>query len=109
MAFMLPRPENSSHSCAANEIYRSSDFLKYYPIMANYLLVGVIDMDLREQVSGKHELWDIDKTINLSALSYRLKDLESMVGRHGHGIDVGLKCMFLQFLYDLSGRQLEKE
>ena len=71
--------------------------------------MAFIDMDLREQVSGKHELWDIDKTINLSALSYRLKDLGSMVGRHGYGIDVGLKCLFLQFLYDLSDRQLEKE
>jgi len=71
--------------------------------------MAFIDMDLTEQVSGKHELWDIDKTINLSALSYRLKDLGSMVGRHGYGIDVGLKCLFLQFLYDLSDRQLEKE
>ena len=71
--------------------------------------MAFLDIDLREQVSGKHELWDIDKTINLRALSYRLKDMESTVGRHGYGLDVGLKCLFLQFLYDLSDRQLEKE
>mgnify|MGYP003334779111 FL=1 len=71
--------------------------------------MAFLDMDLTEQVSGKHELWDIGNTVNLSALSYRLKDLESMVGRQGYGVDVGLKCLFLQFLYDLSDRELERE
>lgn len=71
--------------------------------------MAFLDMDLTEQVSGKHELWDIANTVNLSALAYRLKDLESMVGRHGYGVDVGLKCLFLQFMYDLSDRELERE
>ena len=66
-------------------------------------------IDLTDQVSGKHELWDIQSTVNLSALVYRLKDLETEQGRHGYGVDVGLKCLFLQFLYDLSDRQMEKE
>ena len=42
--------------------------------------MAFLDMDLTEQVSGKHELRDISKKINLSTLGYRLKDLESMVG-----------------------------
>lgn len=48
--------------------------------------MAFLDMDLTEQVSGKHELRDISKTINLSTLWYRLKDLESMVGRNGYGV-----------------------
>ena len=71
--------------------------------------MAFLDMDLTEQVSGKHELWDIANTVNVSALAYRLKDLESMVGRHGYGVDVGLKRLFLQFMYDLSDRELERE
>ena len=71
--------------------------------------MAFLDMDLTDQVSGKHELWYIQKTVNLSSLVYRLKDLEREVGRHGYGVDVGLKCMFLQFLYDKSDRQLEQE
>ena len=67
------------------------------------------DIDLKEQVEKKHELWDINETVNISRLSYRLKELETEIGRHGYGVDVGLKCMFLQFLYDLSDRELEKE
>ena len=66
-------------------------------------------MDLIEQVCRKHELWDISNTINLITLVYRLKDLESMVGRQGYGLDVGVKCLFLQFMYDLSYRELEHE
>ncbi len=67
------------------------------------------DIDLKEQVEKKHELWDINETVNISSLSYRLKELETEIGRHGYGVAVGLKCMFLQFLYDLSDRELEKE
>ena len=36
-------------------------------------------------------------------------DMKKEVGRHGYGLDVGLKCVFLQFLYDLSDRELERE
>lgn len=62
--------------------------------------MAFLDMDLTEQVTGKHELWDISNTVNFSALVYRLKGLESEVGRHGYGLDVGLKCLFLQFMHD---------
>ena len=71
--------------------------------------MAFLDMDLTDQVCGKHELWEINKTVNLSTLAYRLKDLETSVGRQGYGVDVGLKCLFLQFMYDLSDRQLERE
>lgn len=65
------------------------------------------EIDLEEQVKGKHELWDIAQVVDLSRLTYRLKDLENSVGRSGYGLDVGLKCLYLQFHYDLSDRQME--
>ena len=67
------------------------------------------DFDLAEQVKGNHELWDINETVNLTSLLYRLKDLEKEVGRQGYGLDVGLRCLFLQFLYDRSDRQMERD
>jgi IS5 family transposase len=66
------------------------------------------DYDLTDQVKEKHELWDIDRVINLSSQVYRIKDLETTLGRSGYGLDVGLKCMYLQFHYDLSDRQMEQ-
>jgi IS5 family transposase len=77
--------------------------LERRPQMAFY------DFDLKDQVEKKHELWNINETVNFSSVVYRLKDMEKEVGRHGYGLDVGLKCVFLQFLYDLSDRELERE
>ena len=66
-----------------------------------------LDMDLTEQVKG-HKLCNIQEAVDLSSLVYRLKDLETDIGRQGYGCDVGLKALFLQFFYDLSDRQLEE-
>jgi transposase, IS5 family len=66
------------------------------------------DFDLADQVSGKHELWDIERIIRFSSLTYRLKDLETRLGRSGYGIECGLRCLYLQFHYDLSDRELEQ-
>ena len=66
------------------------------------------DIKAEEKIAGQHELWDIEKTIGFSSLRYRVKDLETTVGRHGYRIDCGLRSLFLQFYYDLSDRQLEK-
>jgi len=67
------------------------------------------DFDLTEQVAGKHELWDINETVNLTSVLYRLKDLEKEVGRNGYGLDVGLRGLFLQFFHDRSDRQMEQD
>lgn len=69
--------------------------------------MAFMDIDLVDQVKEKHELWDIEKTIRFSSLSYRLKELETRLGRSGYGIDCGLRCLYLQFHYDLSDRELE--
>ena len=66
------------------------------------------DVDLEKQIAGKHILWDIEKLIRFSSLVYRLKDLKTDVGRTGYGVECGLRCMYMQFHYDLSDRQLEE-
>ena len=71
--------------------------------------MAFMDMDLTEQVREKHVLWEINKTINFGSLVYRLENMKTETGRQGYGVDVGLKCMFLQFMYDLSDRELEQE
>ena len=65
------------------------------------------DIDMRAQVEGKHELWAIEEMIRFGSLVYWLKDLEKSVGRSGYGAEVGLRCLYLQFHYDLSDRELE--
>jgi len=65
------------------------------------------DIDLKDQVAGKHELWTIEKIVDFSKIMYRFKEFEKRVGRNGFGIDVGIRCLYLQFHYDLSDRELE--
>lgn len=67
-----------------------------------------MDIDLTEQVKGKHDLWEIESLVQFSSLTYRLNDLETRLGRSGYGIDCGVRCLYLQFHYDLSDRQLEE-
>jgi len=66
------------------------------------------DIDLKDQVAGRHELWEIEKVVNFPAILYRFEDLSTKLGRSGYGIDVGIKSLYLQFHYNLSDRQLEK-
>ena len=49
------------------------------------------DVNLRDQLEKKQELWDINETVSFSSLVYRLKDMKKEVARHGDGLDVGLK------------------
>jgi len=72
--------------------------------------MSIFDYDLEAIVrEGKHELWQINQAVNFAALLYRLKDLETELGRQGYGLEVGLKAMYLQFHYDLSDRKLEDD
>jgi IS5 family transposase len=65
------------------------------------------DLDLKDQIKGRHELWDIEKIIGFSTLVYQLRSLEKKLGRSGYGVEVGLRSLYLQFHYDLSDRELE--
>lgn len=65
------------------------------------------DYDLNKIVADDHELKRISSIINFKSLVYRIKELSTELGRKGYGLEVGLKCLFLQFYYDLSDRELE--
>ena len=42
--------------------------------------MAFLDMDLTDQVREKYDLQEINEAVNLSSLTYRLKDLETSVG-----------------------------
>lgn len=67
------------------------------------------DTDLDNQIESTHILRKINNTVDFSSLLYRLKDIVSELGRSGYGVDRGLKCLFLQFMYDHSDRQMEEQ
>jgi len=67
------------------------------------------DLMLKKVIKPDHLLYKIKQIVNLKSLTYRIKDIETTgVGRKGFGLEVALGCLFLQFLYDLSDRQLEE-
>jgi transposase, IS5 family len=67
----------------------------------------IFHYDLNKIVKDDHPLKKIDKLISFSSLVYRIKNIETEVGRNGYGLEVALRCVFLQYYYDLSDRQLE--
>lgn len=67
------------------------------------------DCDLDKIVSKGHPLRKIKTLLSFKSLAYRIKDCASELGRHGYGLEVALKCLFLQFYYDLSDRELETQ
>ena len=64
--------------------------------------------DLNEIVQENHPLKKIKKVIKFESLAYLIKEGVPEIGRNGYGLEVGIKCLFLQFYYDLSDRQLEE-
>lgn len=65
--------------------------------------------DLEPLVPADHQLRKINELVDFSALAYRIKDCASDAGRHGYGLEVAIKCLFLQFYYDRSDRQFETQ
>lgn len=63
--------------------------------------------DLNEVVKEDHDLKKINELISFSKMAYRIKDCSSELGRSGYGLEVALKCLFLQFYYDFSDRKME--
>lgn len=68
----------------------------------------IMKYDLNEIVSKEHVLRKIDEIISFKKLSLSFKDLEKETGRHGYGVEVGIRSLFLQFYYDVSDRELEE-
>ncbi|OGC15227.1 hypothetical protein A3J90_01440 [candidate division WOR-1 bacterium RIFOXYC2_FULL_37_10] len=67
--------------------------------------MSFLNYDLDKIVEQNHDLRKIKNLISFDSLVYRIKDCASDLGRHGYGLEVALKCLFLQFYYDLSDRQ----
>ena len=64
--------------------------------------------DLNKIVKEDHPLKQIERIVPFKSLLYRIKDLETELGRKGYGLEVGLRCLFLQFYYDLADRPMEE-
>ena len=67
------------------------------------------DCDLNLVVSKDHPLRKVNALISFKSLAYLIKDCTSETGRHGFGLEVALRCLFLQFYFDLSDREMERE
>ena len=67
----------------------------------------VMSYDLNALVRAGHELRKIDATVSFEKIARKYIELKTTVGRRGYGLVVGIKCLFLQFYYDLSDRELE--
>lgn len=65
--------------------------------------------DLDKVIDKKHPLRKIAELIAFKSLTYRIKDCASKLGRDGYGLEVAIKCLFLQYYYDKSDRQMEAE
>ena len=69
----------------------------------------VLVFSIDELVPGNHPYRQFVRLIDFEELVKPLNDLEnSDVGRHGYGILFGFKALLLQFMEDLSDRQLER-
>lgn len=64
--------------------------------------------DLDKIVDINHPLRKVKQTVSFEIMAEGFKELANETGRKGYGVDTGIKCLFLQFYYDLSDRQLEE-
>lgn len=64
--------------------------------------------DLNKIVREDHPLRKVAKIIDFQEIAVSFYKLLKTLGRRGYGLDIGIKCLFLQFYYDLSDRQLEE-
>jgi len=63
--------------------------------------------DLDAIVRPDQELRKVNETVDFTKIARKYIELKTEVGRKGYGLDIGIKCLFLQFYYDLSDRELE--
>jgi IS5 family transposase len=64
--------------------------------------------DLNVLVSSDHELRKVNETVDFVKIARKFIELKTALGRRGYGLEIGIKCLFLQFFYDLSDRQMEE-
>lgn len=63
--------------------------------------------DLEKIVRANHPLREVARVVDFRHLAVQFWKVLKKMGRRGYGLDVGIKCLFLQFWYDLSDRELE--
>lgn len=68
----------------------------------------IMRYDLEKLVPENHELRKISKIVFFEGIARKYVELRGAVGRKGYGLATGIKCLFLQFYYDLSDREIEK-
>jgi IS5 family transposase len=64
--------------------------------------------DLEKLVNVKHPLRAINTIVSFDLIGEGFRELIKGSGRKGYGVSFGIKCLFLQFFYDLSDRQMEE-
>ena len=67
----------------------------------------IMKYDLEAIVRQDHELRKVTHVVDFTKIARKYIELKTTVGRKGYGLDTGIKCLFLQFYYDLSDRELE--
>jgi IS5 family transposase len=63
--------------------------------------------DLNKIVRQDHPLRKVTQVVDFQKIAAGFSKLLKTLGRRGYGLDIGIKCLFLQFWYDLSDRELE--
>lgn len=67
----------------------------------------IFKYDLNKLVREDHELRKVSAVVDFGKIARKYVELRTVVGRRGYGLDVGIKCVFLQFYHDLSDREME--
>ena len=67
-----------------------------------------LNYDLERIVRQDHPLREVARVVDFRHVAATFWKLLKTMGRRGYGLDIGIKCLFLQFWYDLSDRQLEE-
>ena len=67
----------------------------------------IMKYDLDAIVRPDQELRKVNQTVDFTKIARKYIELRTETGRKGYGLDTGIKCLFLQFYYDLSDRELE--
>ncbi len=67
----------------------------------------IYQYDLEKIISKEHFLRKVQTVVDFGKVSRKYLELKTTVGRQGYGLEIGIKCLFLQFSYDLSDRGLE--
>lgn len=65
-------------------------------------------ISIEDMVPTNHRYRQYLKLFDFEKIEYRLKKLESKIGRTGYGLVCLFRCLLLQYMEDLSDRQLEE-